>query len=135
MSFGVCVFSFVSMMLEPVLACVLCSNGPTCKWLSVGACRFRHHGVEAVEQWQVGDSGEGGVATGETDLKGQKSDVVATDETDLQGKKMEVVATGETDLKGQKLEVVATGETDLHGVKWLARLIWKLVRQLRDVFC
>ena len=56
-------FPFVEMMLQPVPACVLlCWNAPTCKWLSVGACRFDHHGVEAVQQRQAGGSGEGGVA-------------------------------------------------------------------------
>ena len=40
---------------------------------------------------------------------------VATRETDLKGEKMEVVATGETDLKGHKSEIVAIGKTDLEG--------------------
>ena len=58
------------------------------------------------------------MATGETDLKGQKLEVVATGETDLKGQKLEIVATGETDLKRQQLETVATGETDLKGQKF-----------------
>ena len=44
------------------------------------------------------------VATGEVDLKGQKSEVVASGENDI-------VATGEVDLKGQKSEVGVTRGT------------------------
>ena len=50
------VFSFVPTMTEPFRACLLSWNEPTCKWLSVGACRFVHHGVEAVEHRQAGGS-------------------------------------------------------------------------------
>ena len=54
---------------------------------------------------------------------------VATDETDLKGQRWEVVAIGETDLKGQKSEVVATGETGLEAREENAgperdRLLW-----------
>ena len=49
------------MVLEPGPACVMCCNGPSCKWLSVGACRFSHHGTEAATVWQAGDGGESGL--------------------------------------------------------------------------
>ena len=41
-------------------------------------------------------------SSGETDLQGQKSEVVATGDTDLQGKKSKVVATGESDLEARE---------------------------------
>ena len=46
------------MVVELVSACVVCWNGPSCKWLGVEACRFGHHGMEAVKVRQAGDGGE-----------------------------------------------------------------------------
>ena len=73
-----CVLSYVLMMPDPVLACVLCWSGPSCKWLSVGACRVGHHGVEPVEQRQAGDTGEGGVAAHVRELHGALAKLAAT---------------------------------------------------------
>ena len=46
------------MVPELFPGCVVCWSGPSCKWLSLGACRFGHHGTEAVKIRQAGDSGE-----------------------------------------------------------------------------
>ena len=57
---------------------VLCWNGSTWKWPNVGACRFGHHGVEAVEQGQAGDSGESGVAAHVPKLREALAKLAAT---------------------------------------------------------
>ena len=53
--------ALVSMVLELVPACVVCWNGSSCKWLSVGACRFGHRGMEAEKVRQAVDGGESGL--------------------------------------------------------------------------
>ena len=53
--------ALVLMVFEPLPTCVMCWNGPSCKWLSLGSCRFGHHGMEAVKVRQAGDGGESGL--------------------------------------------------------------------------